>query len=643
MIHNLQLSVIWSNIYDYRFRALTLGRPPLIRSYRSRVPLPSNIDDIDLSESSNATPKPMHIPTDNSLNIIRAKIMQILNGVFEYSQDVSSPICHTLSENNDNKIEQKEIGKTTKEKEILIFKGLLRIDQELCEYVNVRPWYFKLDNNGNLPNLDGYSHPGKSTKDIEDFKLMIRFSHHMIQTCICIHRFRVYQPYLSLNIPIAWEVCLSSAKTMFSVYRKLRRKYPNLQKIGYTMAQVHQSFSCSVIQSMMLLIEKDITQENIEYLVHDTDVFVQDLAVLSAQFYYTTWDQGLEVMKKLRKLFLTKASHRKRHSTKSSYNRNEINYEQREVIVKSEEKDINVDSNESDEEEEDQSSDHKNDILNHFSSFFGGKKNTETYLRENKVDLIINTKKQQGNRSDSKSSSRHTSQVVDDLELKDVSAPVLRSQNRGERELNYGTIISGNNTSPNYKYGSNGVITDDQGNVSEGSISPEVVQDFHHSHSNSLSANDSPQNNFGNQVGNVPSMDVVAESFKVWDEVQDIDMNNFSTRSNNSIQLNMGMAELNMNSNNYAQNKELGYEYLVSNNDTVSNGFICHGKENTARTGYGMNPSTGTNGFVAIGGGNGGNVNMNMNTDVADLFSDDLYMEELNEMIMGYSGSGYRF
>ncbi|CUM65849.1 uncharacterized protein PRCAT00003498001 [Priceomyces carsonii] len=327
------------------FCALCNGRTPMIRSYISKVPLPSNVNDRDMGDSFIIFSED-HIPTDNSFNIHRAKMMKILNGMFEINQlkDV------TIEDYENNK-------------EVL--EGIISIDIELCDYVSNLPWYFKLDKDGNLP---------EHTTD--KLKLQI----HILHTCVCIHRLRLFQNYLTYNIPIAWEVCISTAKAMFIIYKKLRVFFKfgdntlelnnalrepigntnNFNKLFLT--QLHQTFTASVTQAMVLLMLtkkknlaiRRISKEKIEVaLFHDISLFLGDLHYLNDHgsiLKSPILEQSVKGLNLLKTLYL----------------------------------DLNPDLMTSSIDRSDYGA------ISDISTVFGGKESTEKYLKKCSVDYIVN-------------------------------------------------------------------------------------------------------------------------------------------------------------------------------------------------------------------------------------------------------------
>ncbi len=379
------------------FRALSFGRPPMIRSYTSKVPLPGNLDDLDITETSNAVPKPMDIPTDNSIDVIRARIMQILNGVYELTHELRQD----RSDNNSNLSEQEDddgksprsltnsnLRKQKKDK-LHVLKGLVKTDKELCDYVNKLPWYMKSDEKGELPDLSIYKNPSKTPEEIEHFKKKFRFMHHMIHSCICLHRFRIYQLYLEGQIPMAWDVCISSAISMFQVYKKLKKIY-DVKTDHMFMASVHQTFYCGVIQSMLLVSQQGLPQRDIDFLINDTNMLLKDLTNFSSDVFtikLPILDQGLSTMRKLRNLYMIRGSEfqkkkiKKEEGAKNNATANSTANNNGNNNISSDRKDSIVAANERADEQQ---------LVSAVYSVLGGKEITETYLKRCKVDFLVN-------------------------------------------------------------------------------------------------------------------------------------------------------------------------------------------------------------------------------------------------------------
>ncbi|ODQ61169.1 hypothetical protein WICANDRAFT_27817 [Wickerhamomyces anomalus NRRL Y-366-8] len=294
------------------FRSLSLGVKPLIRSYSNTVPLPANANDTDITKESIKI-RSSSIATDNSFNIYRAQMMKILNGIYEKEHEIHEQISSTDLKNNLEKVEDQ------------LFKGLIEIDIELCD--SSKGWFFQMDKFGNLPSIN-------------DPK--IQFQHHMLHTCICIHRFRIYQNYLSDDIPIAWEVGVTSARALFEVYKRLRKIYD--LKNPLFLSQIHQSFTGSIIQSMLLLLNHKISLEDQNALYGDIDWMLKDLEVLGREVFILK----PEVLKESFKVL---------NALKKSINKNlvELEKDQKDIV----------------------------------SNVFGGKDMTENYLQKCTVSFII--------------------------------------------------------------------------------------------------------------------------------------------------------------------------------------------------------------------------------------------------------------
>jgi len=323
------------------FLALCHGRVPLIRSYHSTVPFPQNSNDKDIGEDFIEV-SDNNIPTDNSFNIHRAKMMKILNGVFE------------IDEFNVNTFEHYDHSSH-------LLEQLTKIDSELCSYLNDLPWYFKLDHHGNLPEMTNNR---------------LRFQFHILHICICVHRIRIYRAYLDYDIPIAWNVCLSAASSMLNVYKKLKESYPidpNVPSTNgeflfacngispYYSAMIHQTFTGSVSQTMLLLklIKKNQCSRHFggkglqSLLFNDVEMFLKDLECLKSSginFPTPVLEQSCKGLKMLHNLC------------------------------------YNLDLQRSDPNKKNE----QEDVIENVSDVFGGRQNTEGYLKKFSVEYIIN-------------------------------------------------------------------------------------------------------------------------------------------------------------------------------------------------------------------------------------------------------------
>lgn len=310
------------------FRALSLGTKPEIRSYCSVVPFPSNCNDTDLTPDAIKVHSSIQ-PTDNSFNVHRALMMKIMNGMFEKKHQVHARDLKSL---------EKVTDKT--------FRGLLEVDIELCR--SKKSLFFELNTEGTLPHtLDSRIH----------------FQHHMLHTCICIHRFRIYQNFLEERIPVALEVARTTARSIFSVYKQLRTIYDLRNPLF--LPQIHQSFTGSIIQSMMLLVNQDLTLEDQTALYEDIDLMLNDLQVLSEDGFILKPEVLKESFKVLNVL-------------KKSINKSLIELER-------DQKDI-------------------------VSNVFGGKDMTESYLKKCTVSFIIDHNDQLGTETRKKQEQQEQSQ-----------------------------------------------------------------------------------------------------------------------------------------------------------------------------------------------------------------------------------------
>ncbi|ONH67062.1 Thiamine repressible genes regulatory protein thi5 [Cyberlindnera fabianii] len=310
------------------FRSLSLGVKPIIRSYNSLVPLPSNANDVDITPDSIKVCS-KNVPTDNSFNMYRAQMMKIMNGIFEKEHKVKASEWKGLSEIPD-----------------AVFRGLTEIDMELA-HTN-KSWFFELDKDGSVPYV---------------IDPKIHFQHHMLHTCICIHRFRIFQNYLQEGIPIAWEVARSTARALFQVYRRLRDIYD--LKNPLFLPQIHQSFTGSVVQSMMLMLNK-MTLSDQTALYADIDLMLRDLEILGKDVFILKPEvlkESFNVLNILRKNI--------------KENLTELEKEQKDIV----------------------------------SNVFGGKDMTESYLKKCTVSFIIDGKQDQQEQPDELLAYDYTNQL----------------------------------------------------------------------------------------------------------------------------------------------------------------------------------------------------------------------------------------
>lgn len=287
------------------FQSLCMGRPTLVNSYVSTVPFPLNCHEADMTPTRIIS-QPRVVPTIMSFQIERNVVMKILNRLYN---DVNG--SHPS------------------------YEEVLKTDREIHDYILKMPWFFCVGGNGKLAG-------GRMLgSDLE----YIHFQAHMLHTCLCMHRVRIYQPFLQNNAQLSWNACLSSVKSMFAIYSQLRVHFGGVGGNYNFITQIHQAFSGAVAQGMFLLVEKP-GEEDAAVLSRDVEMFVDDLHTLMKSFFVTIpiLTDGINTISRIREM-VSKGSSAEKSSK----------------------------------------------VVSGVYSVFGGKKTTETYLKRCTIDYLVNS------------------------------------------------------------------------------------------------------------------------------------------------------------------------------------------------------------------------------------------------------------
>ncbi|CAM1505879.1 Fc.00g115160.m01.CDS01 [Cosmosporella sp. VM-42] len=222
----------WDLVSSDTFQSLCLGRQPLLQSYLSTVPFPSNCNDVDITSSSIQT-RPMSEPTEMSVHYFRARIFKVLNKLYV---------------NNGSNLTS--------------YSFITQIDDEIDEIFDEFPWYLQ-DDPGNVRQMLSPS-----------FVNVITWMRHILQSCICIQRVRMYRPFLNPVVGNAWERCVAASTSALAIYKSLRS--PNIARFQRSQkmhVQAYQVFSAAVALATFLLVEMpsnaNIIRSDIELVIED--------------------------------------------------------------------------------------------------------------------------------------------------------------------------------------------------------------------------------------------------------------------------------------------------------------------------------------------------------------------------------------
>jgi hypothetical protein len=244
----------WDLVDSDTFQSICLGRPPLIQVGLSNVPYPLNANDADLDEA--IVSRPLTQPTQNSMNVYRAKFFELVNG----------HLCSAASSQQSQSYEQVTV-----------------LDKRLTAFMDDLPWYLGVSSDGQLPDLP------------IDHKFLF-WQSHILRTCICTQVIRLYQPYLAQPMGNARARCTKAITDMLAVYKILRsdRSPATWQKF---FPQAYQIFSMAVTMAALALVDVANFKDD---LLDDVMMLASDLETLEEQgCSVTVAIHGSTVIKKI--------------------------------------------------------------------------------------------------------------------------------------------------------------------------------------------------------------------------------------------------------------------------------------------------------------------------------------------------------
>lgn len=177
--------------------------------------------------------RPLTEPTEMSVHCFRAQIFKIFNKLYiDNGANLSS------------------------------YAYVSEIDAEVDELLDSFPWYLQDD----FETLRHQLSP--------NFASVVTWMRHILQSCICIQRVRMYRPFLKPLVGDAWQKCVMASTSALTVYKSLRS--PNVSRFQRSQkmhVQAYQVFSAAVALSTFLLVEMpsnaDIIRADIELVTDD--------------------------------------------------------------------------------------------------------------------------------------------------------------------------------------------------------------------------------------------------------------------------------------------------------------------------------------------------------------------------------------
>lgn len=200
------------------------------------MPFPVNCDDQDLTTVS-ILPRPPEQPTDICFLALRAQAFIVIQKLFIDN-------CARLSD----------------------YQYVQGIDTELMRVVESFPWYARIKH-------DARGTPALPT-DIEH----ISWSHHVLHSCICVQRIRMYRPFLHPPMGEAARICAENAEDILTVYFLMRRAQPFPRKSPKLAVHIYQLYSAAVAMAAFLLVESTFPHHKLRSLIETTisDLDYQD-------------------------------------------------------------------------------------------------------------------------------------------------------------------------------------------------------------------------------------------------------------------------------------------------------------------------------------------------------------------------------
>lgn len=261
----------WDLCVADTFQSMCLDRTPLIHTPLSKVPMPVNCNDTDVTATS-IIPRPMEVPTDMSALICRVKAFRIFRKLYFNDGAYLSSYSYIQS-----------------------------IDKEIQTLIAEFPWYFRIGSEESLrhlPTLDS-----------------IAWQHESLHICICLQRIRMNRPFLHARIGESWGVCFKAAQEMLAPYRRMREvnveRFRQSQKF---LIQGYQSYTAAVTLAAFLLVERSLPGFSSEFMRHDIEMVISDLELKDLGPLIS---DGIKILRKMLDMFDQRRDTRDPHTRES--------------------------------------------------------------------------------------------------------------------------------------------------------------------------------------------------------------------------------------------------------------------------------------------------------------------------------------
>lgn len=184
--------------------------------------------------------RPLTEPTDLSMSISRYKMFNIFNKLY------------------------KDSGGHLQSREFVqgIESELKRLEEDL-------PWFFKVENIGEFLSC---------APELE----VVAWSFHLLHSCLCLQRLRMYRPFLQERTPETWDRCVKAAESALDVYKALRAQDLDSfrQSPKFRGGNGYQTFSVATFLGLFLLIENPDSPDRIRA---DLDLVLADFGFVTRQ------------------------------------------------------------------------------------------------------------------------------------------------------------------------------------------------------------------------------------------------------------------------------------------------------------------------------------------------------------------------
>lgn len=228
---------------------------PLIHTPASKVPLPLNCNDIDITETS-AVARSMEEPTDMSASIGRAQAFQIFRKLFVNDGEYLS--C---------------------------YEYVRSIDQEVQQLEESFPWYFR-------SNEDDMKRPRSE---------YMAYNHCVLHIAIYMQRIRMNRPFLHARIGESWAVCAKAAQKLLAVYRNIRELgVEKVRRSSKFFNQSYQIYTAAVTLAAFLLVERSFPDFPSDVMRRDIEMAISDLE--SRDTGMSLISEGTKILRKMLKM-----------------------------------------------------------------------------------------------------------------------------------------------------------------------------------------------------------------------------------------------------------------------------------------------------------------------------------------------------